>query len=141
MRRKYTIQSEINIIPFLDVLLVLLIIFMIIPSKFIQGFEVNLPNSTKTVNLIDHNKFLLTIEILATGLYNIISNDKNIKNICLDQLNSEICNRICKNPDMVCLLAASETLKYNELIKVLSLLRNVGVHSVGMITSVNTDLN
>lgn len=135
------IQSEINIIPFLDVLLVLLVIFMIIPYKFIQGFEVNLPNSTKTMNLIDCNKFTLTIEIIKTGLYNIISNDEYINNIHLDQLNLEINKRICKHPDMVCLLAASKTMQYNELIKVLGLLRNNGVHSVGMITSSSTNSN
>lgn len=141
IRQKYMIQSEINIVPFLDVLLVLLVIFMIIPSKLFQSFEVNLPKSTESINLIDHDKVLLTIEIMKTGLYNINTHDEYIKNIDFNQLNLEIRNKICLNPDITCLLAAADTAQYNELIQVLNLLRNVGVRSVGMITSPDAFIN
>lgn len=135
--QRYGIQSEINVVPFLDVLLVLLIVFMILPSKFIQGFEVNLPNSTDTIDIVDNKQSLLTIEIRQTGLYNVILHDKCIKNIYLDQLNLEIRNRILIDPNITCLLAASKTIRYDEIIKILNLLQNIGVHSIGMMTNPN----
>lgn len=135
IRHKYMIQSEINMVPFLDVLLVLLVIFMMIPSKFIQGFEVNLPNSTETIRTIDHNKPVLIIEIIKTGSYNIILNDDFIKDLYLDQLCLEIRKKINMNPNIICLLAASKHIQYDEVIKVLNLLSNIGIHSIGMITN------
>ncbi|URJ30311.1 biopolymer transporter ExbD [Candidatus Blochmannia vicinus (nom. nud.)] len=137
-RTKRAIKSDINIIPFLDILLVLLIIFIIIPSKLIQSFEVNLPNSEVATNIINNEKLIMTIEILGMGLYNLIINNKHIKQICLNQISSEISHQIYITPNITCLIAASKAVAYDEIIKVLSLLSNIGVHSIGMITNPTT---
>ncbi|CAD83403.1 tolR protein [Candidatus Blochmanniella floridana] len=132
---RYTIQSEINIVPFLDILLILLIIFMMMPFQFMQGFHVDLPSSSKSVDVIKNYKSIITIEILDTGLYNFILNmKKNINNINMEKLSAEIQNAIHINSNSVCLIAASKTIKYNEIIKILNLLNSIGVESVGMIT-------
>lgn len=133
-QKRYLIQSEINIVPFLDILLILLVIFMMIPSQLLQSFEVSIPSSTIAKNIVN-NKVFLTIEIKEIGLFNIIFNDKYIKNICLDKLHSEINNIICVYPDIVCLIAAAKNSKYESIIKVLNLLNNIGIHSVSMITN------
>ncbi|URJ30047.1 biopolymer transporter ExbD [Blochmannia endosymbiont of Camponotus sp.] len=137
-RIKRAIKSDINIIPFLDILLVLLIIFIIIPSKLIQSFEVNLPNSEVATNIVSNEKLIMTIEILGMGFYNLIINNKHMKKICLDQISSEVNNQIYITPDITCLIAASKAIAYDEIIKVLSLLSKIGVHSIGMITNPTT---
>ncbi|URJ31518.1 biopolymer transporter ExbD [Blochmannia endosymbiont of Camponotus modoc] len=134
-RIRNTIKSDINIIPFLDILLVLLMIFMLIPSKWIQSFEVNLPNSPATPNIINNEKLIITIEILGMGFYNLIINNKHVEKVRLDQISSEISHQTHIAPNIMCLIAASKTVEYDEIIKVLNLLNRIGIHSIGMITN------
>ncbi|URJ32557.1 biopolymer transporter ExbD [Blochmannia endosymbiont of Camponotus sp.] len=134
-RIRNTIKSDINIIPFLDILLVLLMIFMLIPSKWIQSFEVNLPNSQVTPNIINNEKLIITIEILGMGFYNLIINNKHVEKVRLDQISSEISYQTHITPNITCLIAASKTVEYDEIIKVLTLLNHIGIHSIGMITN------
>ncbi|WP_159714169.1 biopolymer transporter ExbD [Blochmannia endosymbiont of Camponotus nipponensis] len=133
-RMRHMIKSDINIIPFLDILLVLLMIFMIVPSKLIQSFEVNLPNSAVTTNILNNEKIMITIEILRMGLYNLVINNKHTEQLRLEQISSEISNQMRINPNISCLIAADKTIEYDAIIKVLNLLNNIGVHSIGMIT-------
>lgn len=139
--KRHLIQSEINVIPFLDVLLVLLVIFMIIPSKLMHAFEVNLPNSAAvTTNFVKKNKHIISIEIVEKGVYNFVFNDKCIKNIRLNQLSQEIIYKKNMYPELMCLIAASKTIKYNEVIQILNLLTKLGINSVGIITNpISTD--
>lgn len=134
---RYKINSEINIVPFLDILLVLLMIFMIIPSKLLiqqQGFEVHLPIGDATIHLTKNKKFIITIEIIKAGIYNFLVNDKKISHISLSTLVSEINSVKLTNSNFVYLIAASKEEKYNEIIKILSILNNIGINSIGLIT-------
>lgn len=128
------ILAEINVVPFLDILLILLIIFMMIPSQVLQGFEVHLPNNITTTNGINNNKSVLSIEIIETGLYNVTLNKKCIKNIHFNQLDLEIHRIVFKCPEILCLIAATKNVEYGAVIKVLNLLKAIGIHSVGIIT-------
>lgn len=136
---KYEIKSEINIVPFLDVLLVLLIIFMIMPSKLLiqqQDFKVNLTeNSNVTTDVVKNKKFLITIEILGVGMYDLIAGNKRISNISSDALISEIYSIKITNPNITCLITASKEEKYNEIVQALNILNNIGINSIGMITN------
>lgn len=132
--QKYMIQAEINVVPFLDILLILLVIFMMLPSQLIQSFEVNLPNSTITTNIIHTHKSSLTIEVKETGLYNVFINNKNIKNVRLDQLHAIINNIDCISSNMICWIAASRNVEYDAVVQVLNILSSIGISAVGMIT-------
>lgn len=134
---KYEIKSEINVVPFLDILLVLLIVFIMMPSKLLiqQGFEINLPNSDAKTEIIKNKRFLVTIEILKTGVYNLSTDHKNIKNIYLNQLMSEIKTELVTHANITCLIAASKEEKYNKIIQILNMLNNIGINSIGMLTN------
>lgn len=134
---KYKINSEINIIPFLDILLVLLIVFMMMPSQLLiqHGFEVQLPTQDTVKNIVKDKKFLITIEILGAEIYNLTMNDQYISHIPFTQLISKIQFVTLNNSEIVCLIAASKEEKYNEIIKILNTLNKLGINSIGMITN------
>lgn len=142
---KYKIKSEINVIPFLDILLVLLIIFMIMPSKLLmmqqQNFEIDLPKHDATSNFIKNKKLLVTIEIIKADNYNLIINDKKILHISLNTLISEITTTTLNNPNFTYLIAASKEEKYNEIITMLNALNNIGINSIGLITYLTHEKN
>lgn len=138
-RHRYTIQAEINVVPFLDILLILLVIFMMVPAQFFQSFEVNLPNSTIKNNIINnnnnnHNQSILTIEIKETGLCNISMNNRYVKSIHVDQLHSEIHDTVYTYPKMICLVAAAKNVQYDTVMRLLNTLNSIGIYSVGMLT-------
>lgn len=56
------IMSEINVTPFVDVMLVLLIIFMVTAPMMQQGLDVNLPKTASTGVALDEDPFVLTID-------------------------------------------------------------------------------
>lgn len=134
---KYQIKSEINVIPLLDILLVLLIVFMVIPSQILmqqQNFEIHLPKQDKISNIIKNKKFLITIEIIAVDTYNLIVYGKVISHISLNALILEITSKKLTTSNFTYLIAASKEEKYNEIIKILNILNNIGITSIGLIT-------
>ena len=56
-------MSEINVTPFVDVMLVLLIIFMVTAPMMQQGIEVNLPKTNSTGVDLNEDPFVLTIDV------------------------------------------------------------------------------
>ncbi|WP_236608334.1 biopolymer transporter ExbD [Candidatus Blochmanniella vafra] len=108
---------------------------MMIPFQLIQGFQVNLPHSTKAVSITEDNKYAITIEILKEGLYNFIYNNKHINNINASKLSSEINNIVQTKPDVICLIAAASIINYSEIIHIFNLLSTSGIYSIGMMTN------
>lgn len=135
---KRDIKSEINVIPFLDILLVLLIIFMMMPSKLMiqqKNLEVHLPSHHTTKNINNENKFLIIVEILGMGVYNFTVDNVKMLHLSLNELISEINSAKVINPNLTCLIAASKEEKYNEIIQILNMLNNIGINSIGMMTN------
>lgn len=135
--KKYEIKSEINIVPFLDILLVLLIIFMMMPSKLFiqqQNFEVHVSNSDKKTDSIKNKKIFIIIKILGSNIYDLIINDTKLSSVSSNQLISKIHSIKNTNPKLACLISANKEEKYNEIVQVLNILNDIGIHSIGMIT-------
>ncbi|GIS26564.1 MAG: hypothetical protein CM15mP127_09370 [Gammaproteobacteria bacterium] len=61
------LQSDINIVPYIDVMLVLLIIFMILSPLLIQGVDVNLPETDTTKMSIESEPMVISID--SNGQY------------------------------------------------------------------------
>lgn len=137
MRRKWArreIKSEINIVPLLDVLLVLILIFMATAPIIAQSVEVDLPSAidSKTVSIDDNP--LLIIEVAGIGQYSLVLNQARMEQRSSEQLISEVRARITANSKTVFLIGGAKEVPYDEIIKTLNLLHQAGVKSVGLMT-------
>ena len=83
LAKKKNLKAEINVVPYIDVMLVLLIIFMILSPLLIQGIEVNLPKTDTTKMSIQSEP--LVISINAKGEYFINVGDESLS-INLEEL-------------------------------------------------------
>jgi biopolymer transport protein TolR len=117
--------SEINMVPFIDVVLVLLIIFMITAPILQSGIEVDVPK-TKTVKEINEPRLVITID--KNQLIYLADVPVNI-----NQLGTKVREQLKKPQDSV-FLRADETIPFGTFAKVIDALRQSGVSNISIVT-------
>jgi biopolymer transport protein TolR len=117
--------SEINMVPFIDVVLVLLIIFMITAPILQSGIEVDVPK-TKTVKEINEPRLVITID--KNQLIYLADVPVNI-----NQLGTKVRAQLKKPQDSV-FLRADETIPFGTFAKVIDALRQSGVSNISIVT-------
>ncbi|WP_174249745.1 colicin uptake protein TolR [Candidatus Sodalis sp. SoCistrobi] len=133
-RSRREIKSEINIVPLLDVLLVLVLIFMATAPIITQSVEVDLPDATdsKTVGSDDNPPVI--VEVSGIGQYSLVADHQRQEQLPSEQVVAEARARITANPKTVFLIGGAKDVPYDEIIKALNLLHQAGVKSVGLMT-------
>lgn len=128
------LKSEINIVPLLDVLLVLVLIFMATAPIITQSVEVDLPDATdsKTVSSNDHPPVI--VEVSGVGQYAVVVNHNRMEQLPPEQVIAEAQAQLKADPKTVFLIGGAKEVPYDEIIKALNLLHQAGVTSVGLIT-------
>ena len=121
------LMSEINVTPFVDVMLVLLIIFMVTAPMMMQGVDVNLPH-TKTQPIASEEERLV---ISITGKREIYLNEYKIS---LDTLQRKLQTIFQNRPDRAVFLRADEALPYGFVMEVMAAVRQSGMTRIGMVT-------
>jgi len=121
-------MSEINITPFIDVCLVLLIIFMVVTPMLQEGVPVNLPvtdNPMKTPETKDQ----LRISVKSESL--VYVGDQAVRPEQVDEALKEVFKR---TPNREIVVKGDRTLNYGHVLTVLKACRDVGFENVGLVT-------
>jgi biopolymer transport protein TolR len=122
--------SEINMVPFIDVVLVLLIIFMITAPILQSGIEVDVPKTT-TVKEINEQRLVITID----KTQRVYLGDATVN---IHQLGSLVREQLKKPQDSV-FLRADETIPFGTFAKVIDALRQSGVSNISIVTEPLTE--
>jgi biopolymer transport protein ExbD/biopolymer transport protein TolR len=122
--------SEINMIPFIDVVLVLLIIFMITAPILQSGIEVDVPK-TKTVRELVEQRVVVTVD---KGQRVYIGDDP----VNIHQLGSKLKSKLKKPQDSV-FLRCDETVPFGTFATVIDTLRQSGITNISIVTQPITD--
>ncbi len=85
-RQRRDIKSEINIVPFLDVLLVLVLIFMATAPIISQSVEVELPDAVQSQNVSTEDKTPVILEVSGVGQYSISIGGNRTENLTEDMV-------------------------------------------------------
>lgn len=126
--RKQAVLSEINVTPFVDVMLVLLIIFMVTTPLIQQGIEVDLPKTSSSGVSVTEDPFTIVIDASK----NITAGKQIIKLAVLrEKLKSIFETR--KNKQLY--LQADKKVDYGVVAEVIAEARAAGIHSIGLITN------
>lgn len=134
-RRQRNIKSEINIVPFLDVLLVLLLIFMATAPIISQSVQVDLPDSNDSQTVSNQEKKPVILEVSNVGVYSLVIAGERNEN--LDEIKvTEIAKGIFEQDNQTLfLVGGAKDVPYEEVIKALNLLHLAGIKSVGLMTN------
>ena len=118
-------MSEINVTPFVDVVLVLLIIFMITAPMLMRAMDVSLPSASLRR---DDPTERTVVTLNAQG--RTFVNDKAVN---IELLEEQLRQRVEVNNLRLAYLRADETLQYKEIIKLMDLMKRAGVDTVGLV--------
>ncbi len=119
-------MAEINITPFVDVVLVLLVIFLITAPMMLGGIDVKVPK-TETRTSRPEERLVLTIT-RDRGVY--LENQP----ISLDRLSKVLSGMVRRNPRAAVFLKADEAVAYGVVMKVMDVIKKAGIDRVGMVT-------
>ncbi len=128
------LKSEINIVPLLDVLLVLLLIFMATAPIITQSVEVDLPDATDSKSVSTNDDPPVIIEVSGVGQYSVVVEKDRLDQLPPEQVVAEAQRRLQANPKTVFLIGGAKEVPYDEIIKALNLLHSAGVKQVGLMT-------
>lgn len=126
-------MSEINVVPYIDVMLVLLIIFMVTAPLLSQGIKVDLPQ-TPSEPLPPNEKEPVIVNIDKNGSVFINYGEDQDKPVTAKVLINRVNALLKYQPDIPVLIGGDATVPYGQVVQVMSLLQRAGVPSVGMMT-------
>ena len=126
-KKKRELISEINVTPFVDVMLVLLVIFMITAPLLTTGIKVNLPESTAKV--ISEKKEPVTVSIKKNG--EIFLQKKKLNK---DELIKKLFELKKLNDDLKIYIRGDKDLNYGQVIKLMGTINKAGFKKVALVT-------
>jgi len=130
-RRPRRLMNQINVVPYIDVMLVLLVIFMI-TAPLINAGQIDLPQIGKALAPpvaplevgIKANKTLLLRDRSTSPSERVVSQEQLIQAIKAKQ---------SKNPDQAVVIAADKNVRYEEVLKVMDVLQQNQVKKIGLL--------
>jgi len=132
--RKRKLVSDINVVPYIDVMLVLLVVFMVSAPLMVQGILLNLPEASNEP-LPREQQDPLIISVDSKGQFFLeIQSSKN-EPLGLMQLSEKISSILKSNPSLQVVVRGDGQVEYQKIISLMSELQSTGVDNVGLITS------
>ena len=127
-KRRKKLMSEINVVPYIDVMLVLLVIFMITAPLLSQGVKVDLPKAAaQPVDSPDRETLVVTVD--REGRY--FLDDRRITS---EELSRKVAAILRARPQTPVLIRGDRQSNYGEVVKAMTLLQSAGAPSVGLLT-------
>lgn len=132
--------SEINVVPYIDVMLVLLVIFMITAPLLSQGVKVNLPQAAaRPLSTKDQEPVIISVDAKGKYYLNIANNPNQPidANVLVDRVTAEL--QIAKNHNQQrqVLVKGDRDVNYGKIVQAMVLLQHAGVSNVGLMTQEN----
>ncbi len=128
-------MAEINVVPYIDVMLVLLIIFMVTTPMLTQGVKVELPRSAaEPLEQMTDGNTPLVATVDAAGLYYFEKDGEQQGPFTSAELVVEVASWLAIEPGTQVIVKGDHTVSYDAVIRLINVLKNAGAPSVGLMT-------
>jgi biopolymer transport protein ExbD len=122
-------RSDINVTPFVDVVLVLLIIFMVLTPLMLQELSVNIPRKADEEVTADVAAQQVVLHLKADGL--ITLGDRQVR---IDNLAAQVRRAFARRQQKLLFVRVDDPVNYGLVVKAMDLCRGAGVRTLGMTT-------
>ncbi|MCT8126457.1 protein TolR [Alishewanella sp. BS5-314] len=134
-RKKRRPVAEINVVPYIDVMLVLLVIFMVTMPIITQGVNVELPKSAaEPIAQMQDGKTPLIATVDEDGLYYFEKDGKQQGPFTSSQLQVEVASWLTIEPGTQVIVKGDGRVDYNSVIRLINVLKQAGAPAVGLMT-------
>lgn len=135
VRKKRRMVAEINVVPYIDVMLVLLVIFMITTPIITQGVKVELPKAkAEPIEQMKDNKTPILATIDEAGLYYFEKDGVQKGPFNAETLQAEVMNTLTIEPGTQVIIKADGRVDYKSVIQLLNMMKEAGAPAVGLMT-------
>ncbi|MFD1384008.1 protein TolR [Rhodanobacter aciditrophus] len=124
--------AEINVVPYIDVMLVLLVIFMITAPMLTQGVDVELPNANAAPMQNDESDVLIASVDKDGNYYVDLGGEQS--SVSLEQLKSQVTKVLAQNPRLPILVRGDKNVPYGDVVGLMVALQGAGAPNVGLVT-------
>jgi biopolymer transport protein TolR len=132
-RIKKKVMSEINVVPYIDVMLVLLVIFMITAPLLSQGVKVDLPQ-VPSKPMPHDDKEPVVISVDSAGNFFVNYGENQDSPIDAQTLANRVAGLKKYQPTIPVYVKGDRAVDYGRVVELMAMLQNVGVEGVGLIT-------
>jgi biopolymer transport protein TolR len=129
-RARKRLMSEINVVPYIDVMLVLLVIFMVTAPLLTEGVNVDLPKASGTPQTDETEPFV--VHVNSDGRYFINDEEEPVENPTEIRIKAAAVVR--RAPETRFLVRGDRRVPYETVVQAMSLLQEAGVPSIGLVT-------
>ncbi|MEK9649537.1 MAG: ExbD/TolR family protein [Gammaproteobacteria bacterium] len=129
---KRRLHSEINVVPYIDVMLVLLIIFMILSPLLIQGVDVDLPQTDTTKMTIESEPLVVSIDKFGEYFLNL---GEELLPMSLSELRSKVSLIFDANPEIEIVIKSDRSVPFEKVAQALASIQSIGIRNVGIVTT------
>jgi len=132
-RNKRKQMSDINVVPYIDVMLVLLVVFMVTAPLLMQGVKVELPDAPSKP-LDDQDTEPLIVSVKSDGSFYVNLGKENESAVSLENISERVGKVLKSKPDTQVLVWGDEGVPYGTVVKMMTTLQAAGAPSVGLVT-------
>lgn len=127
-------MAEINVVPYIDVMLVLLIIFMVTAPMLMQGVDVELPRVSTEPLPADDDRENLVVSITADQEYYLELGDDSPQSVPLSEVEAFVRQVLDNRPGTAVLVRGDQSVPYGRVVELMVRLQQSGVTNVGLVT-------
>jgi biopolymer transport protein TolR len=132
-------MAEINVVPYIDVMLVLLIIFMVTAPMLTQGVKVDLPETASDPIQADKDVESIIVSVDANGAYYVEVGDKGSDPMPLSEVREQVAKILSQRTSRDILVRGDENVDYGTVVRLMATLQGAGATSIGLITDTLPD--
>ena len=126
--------AEINVVPYIDVMLVLLVIFMVTAPMLVQSVQVNLPRVDSAPVEIEPDDNTIIVSVNQQGVYFIERDDDQPAAMTLIQEQDYVTKVKAEVPTTRVMIRGDERVAYGKVVRLMGGLQMAGIADVGLIT-------
>ncbi|MFA0441301.1 protein TolR [Vibrio sp. 10N.286.49.C2] len=140
-RKKRKLTAEINVVPYIDVMLVLLIIFMVTSPFVTQGVDVELPKTSTAKPASDlagdTDASFIIVEVDRDGNFGLSVNNEDVqRGLSLEDIIVRVRAELSINPNSPVAVGGDAATPYAEVVLLLDELSQAGIPKVGLLTDI-----
>ncbi|MFJ3370179.1 protein TolR [Pseudomonas sp. NPDC086251] len=139
-QRKHGPKAEMNVVPYIDVMLVLLVIFMVTAPMLTQGVKIDLPKVASEALAMDTHQQILTLSVKAEGGYywnlgaELDTRRQTDSAVTLEDMRAKVAQIVSERHDTQVFIRADKDAGYGRVVAAMAALQQGGVSNLGLVT-------